>query len=78
MLARVLRKGIHLVLNNQTVVVFDKQTKEVIACVSISGKQAICRNDVDFKIYNGTEPVFAETGNRVLLNENAFILSIMR
>lgn len=60
----------------QTVVVFDKETKEIIACVpSGGGETAICRKDVDFQIYNGTEPIFTETGKGIVLNQNAFILS---
>lgn len=58
----------------QTVVVFDKETKEIIACVPLAdGEKGICRKDVDFHIYNGTEPIFTETGNGVVLNTNAFI-----
>lgn len=61
-------------MNNQTVVVFDKETKEIIACIPLSeGEAAICRKDVDFQIYNGTEPIFTETGNGIVLNSNVFI-----
>lgn len=61
-------------MENQTVVVFDKETKEIVACIPlIEGEKAICRKDVDFKIYNGTEPIFTETANGVVLNNNAFI-----
>lgn len=60
-------------MNNQTIVVFDKKTKEIIACIPLSGEEAICRKDVDFQIYNGTEPIFTENGNGVVLNSNAFI-----
>lgn len=58
----------------QTVVVFDKKTKEIIACVPTSDEEtAICRKDVDFQIYNGTQPIFMETGSGIVLNTNAFI-----
>ena len=58
----------------QTVVVFDKETREIIACVPTDdGETGICRKDVDFQIYNGTEPIFTETGNGIVLNTNAFI-----
>lgn len=58
----------------QTVVVFDKETKEIIACIPLAdGEKGICRKDVDFQIYNGTEPIFTETGNGIVLNTNAFI-----
>lgn len=61
-------------MENQTVVIFDKGTKEIIACIPLAdGETAICRKDVDFQIYNGTEPIFTETGNGVVLNTNAFI-----
>lgn len=58
---------------NQTVVVFDEQTKEIIACFPIQGGKAILKNGGDFKIYNGTEPIFTDTGTRVVLNESVFI-----
>lgn len=60
-------------MDNQTIVVFDKETKEIIACIPLSGEQAICRKDVDFNIYSGTEPIFTETANGIVLNNNAFI-----
>lgn len=61
----------------QTVVVFDKETKEVIACVPLAdGEKGICRKDVDFQIYNDTEPIFTETGNGIVLNTNALIMNL--
>lgn len=57
----------------QTVCVFDKETKEIIACIPVFGGPAICRGDVDFNIYNDTEPIFTETENGVVLKNNAFI-----
>lgn len=62
-------------MENQTVVVFDKQTKEIIACIPLSGQDCICRKDIDFKIYSGTEPIFIETQNGVVLNEAAFMIN---
>lgn len=61
--------------DNKTVVVFDKETKEIIACIPLSEEQAICRKDVSFQIYSGTEPIFTETKNGIVLNTNAFILN---
>lgn len=61
---------------NQTVVVFDRESKEIIACIPISGQDCICRKDVDFKIYNGTEPIFTETESGIVLNKNAFMLNL--
>lgn len=63
-------------MENITVVVFDKKSKEIITCIPINGQEAICKNGVDFKIYNGTEPIFTETSNGVVLNENVFIMNM--
>lgn len=60
----------------KTVVVFDKQTKEIVACINSDGKDCIVRKDVDFKIYNDTEPIFTEQKGKVLLNENSFIINV--
>lgn len=59
----------------QTVVVYEKDSKEIVACIPLSGEQAICRNDVNFQIYNGTEPIFTETQNGIVFNENILLLS---
>lgn len=59
-----------------TVVVFDKETREVIAAIPIkNGEPAVCRNDVEFQIFNGTEPVFAETEQGITLAENIIIIN---
>ena len=63
-------------MDNQIVVIFDKKTKEIIACIPIIGKNCIIRKDLDFKIYNGSEPVFTETGSGIILNENAFKINM--
>jgi hypothetical protein len=62
-------------MEKETIVVFDKSTKEILACVSIDGKDCVCRKDVDFKIYKGTEPIFKELKTGIVLNENAFMLN---
>lgn len=46
-----LRLGIN---NMQTVVVCQKGTNEVIACVPLDGSECIVRKDVEIKVYNGT------------------------
>lgn len=43
-----------------TVVVYKTDTKEVLAAIPMDGGDAVCRNDVEFQIYNGTEPIFTE------------------
>lgn len=58
-----------------TVVVTDKETKEVIACVPEYG-EVICRNDVEISVFRNTEPVFADTPNGPVLKDNTFIISL--
>ena len=57
-------------------VVVDKDTGEVIACISDNGKDDILRKDVDLKVYEGTEPVFTETDHGLLLKDNAFTMRL--
>lgn len=58
---------------NTIIVTFDDISKEVISCVSLNGGESICRKDVSFKIYYGTEPIFTENGDKILLNDEAFL-----
>ncbi len=55
-------------------VVVEKDTREVLACISDNSKDDILRKDVDLKIYEGTEPVFTETNHGILLKDNAFTM----
>nr|DAM77019.1 MAG TPA: hypothetical protein [Caudoviricetes sp.] len=55
-------------------VVVEKDTREVLACISDNSKDDILRNDVDLKVYEGTEPVFTETNHGILLKDNAFTM----
>lgn len=57
-------------------VVVDKDTREVIACISDFDKDNILRKDVDLKVYDGTEPVFTKTDNGLLLKDNAFTMKL--
>lgn len=57
-------------------VVVDKNTREVIVCISDNGKDNILRKDVDLKVYDGTEPVFTKTDRGVLLKDNAFTMKL--
>ena len=50
-----------------TVVVYKTDTKEVLAAIPMDGRDAVCRNDVEFQIYNGTEPIFTETPGGIVL-----------
>lgn len=63
-------------MDGKTVVVFDKNTKEIVACIPLNGQEAICRKDIDFRIYSGTEPIFTETKSGVILNENIFMMKM--
>lgn len=58
------------------VVVYEKDTKEVIACIDLSGEmQSILKNNVCADVYNGTEPVFEEKGDKVIVGQNKFIIN---
>lgn len=59
----------------KTVVVYDKETKEIIACINDDGKECIARKDVDFKVYNDTEPIFIELEGKVILDESSFMIN---
>lgn len=59
-----------------TVVVYKAETKEILAAVPIEGGSAVCRNDIEFQIYNGTEPIFIETPNGIRLAENKFMIKM--
>lgn len=61
---------------NRHYVVVDIDTREVIACISDSGKDNILRKDVDLKVYDGTDPVFTETDHGILLKDNAFTMRL--
>lgn len=63
-------------MKDKIIVIFDANTKEIIACIPLNGQNAICKNGVDFNIYNGTEPIFTNTDNGIVLNETAFIMSM--
>lgn len=59
-----------------TVVVYKTDTKEVLAAIPMDGRDAVCRNDVEFQIYNGTEPIFTETPRGIVLAENKFMIKM--
>jgi hypothetical protein len=55
-------------------VVVEKDTREVLACISDNSKDDILRKDVDLKVYEGTEPVFTEKNHGIFLKDNAFTM----
>ena len=59
-----------------TVVVYKTGTREVLAVIPVEGGDAVCRNDIEFQIYNGTEPIFTETPGGMVLAENKFMLKM--
>lgn len=59
-----------------TVVVYKTRTREVLAAIPVEGGDAICRNDIEFQIYNGTEPIFTEFPGGIVLAENKFMLKM--
>ena len=62
----------------QTVVVYQKGTDEIIACVPLDGSECIVRKDVEIKVYNGTEPVFTEKDGYVAVKRNAFLINLRK
>lgn len=60
-----------------TVVVYEKGTRDVIAAIPLAdGETAVCRNDVEFQIFNGTDPVFEEVPGGIILKANSFFLNM--
>ena len=60
--------------NSKHYVLVDKESREVIACISDNSKDDILRTDDDLKVYDRTEPVFTETKHGILLKHNAFTM----
>ena len=59
-----------------TVVDYKTDTKEFLAAIPMDGGDAVSRNDVEFQIYNGTEPIFTEVPGGIVLAENKFMLKM--
>ena len=62
-------------MSNNTTVVYNKTPKEILA-VLVNDGQSICRNDIDFAVYNDTEPILAEIDGKVYLDQSKFMLHI--
>jgi hypothetical protein len=60
-------------LSNNTTVVYNKTTKEILAVIVNDG-ECICRNDVEFAVYENTEPMFTEKDGVMVLDQNKFML----
>ena len=58
----------------KTFVIYEKDSRNVLACFTEDCENYILRNDVEIKVYNDTEPVFTETNDGIKLNENAFTI----
>ena len=59
----------------RTIVIFDKKTNEVLACVPDNG-DCFARKDVGIKAYNGTEPIFNVENGVCKLKKNAFLINL--
>lgn len=60
-----------------TVVVYEKDSRSVLAAIPMKeGETGILRKDVEFQVFNGTEPVFEETPNGLILKNNSFIINL--
>lgn len=62
----------------QTILVYEKSTKEVIACLPLDGSEGIKRKDIEIEVYNGSKPVFLEKDGYIAVDTNAFILDLGR
>ena len=59
------------------IVVYDTNTKEIIACVPLSnGEKGILKNGVDIKLYGDAEPLFKDMGNGVITLADAFEIKL--
>ena len=58
------------------ITLYDRETTEILAMIDTTGKtKSVCRNDVDFKIYDETEPIVkASLDGKVYLDGNKFIM----
>lgn len=52
------------------VVVFDKNTREVLACIPLDGSDAVMKKDIDMRIFIGSEPVFEQGDGTILLKDD--------
>lgn len=60
-----------------TVVVYEKDSRSVLAAIPMKeGETGILRKDVEFQVFNGTEPVFEETPDGPILKNNSFIINL--
>ena len=58
------------------VVVFDKNTKEILSIVSTED-ESICRNDIDFAVFSeDTEPILTDINGKVYFNENKIMVNV--
>ena len=60
-------------MSNNTTVVYNKKTKEILAVIVNDG-ECICRNDIEFAVYENTEPIFTEIDGVMYLSQNKFML----
>ncbi len=60
-----------------TVVVYEKDSRSVLAAIPMKdGETGILRKDVEFRIFNGMEPVFEETPTGPVLKNNSFFINL--
>ncbi len=60
-----------------TIVVLDKETREVIAVIPMQdGEEGIMKNGVDFQIFTDTEPTFQNQDGVLTMNENTFMVNM--
>lgn len=58
------------------ITVYDNQSKEILAIIDTTGKtESVCRDDINFCVYNDTEPIIKTTmDGKAYLDEARFII----
>lgn len=63
-------------MDSMNVVVYKKDTREVLACVNLQGEETILKKGIETEIFSGVEPVFIERQNgTICLGENTIIVN---
>lgn len=58
-----------------SIVVYEKETKEVIACISLDGKESIVKDGIEISSYNFAEPLFDNEDGAIKLSD-AFCIKL--
>lgn len=59
-----------------TTVIYNKNTKEVLAVLPDDGEEGFIRDDIEARMYGNNEPCFLEKDGKILINENAVFIKL--